>query len=76
MLGLTDSILEQIIVHKVGNKSRDENIYVSPNTLDVDDGVKELLHKYFLSPFKSKAVHWIIYIPIGTIEPKSFVPFQ
>jgi hypothetical protein len=53
MLGLTDSILEQIIVHKVGNKSRDENIYVSPTTLVLDDGVKELLHKYFLSSFKS-----------------------
>ena len=53
MLGLTDSILEQIIVHKVGNKSRDENIYVSPSTLVLDDGVKELLHKYFLSSFKS-----------------------
>jgi hypothetical protein len=53
MLGFSESVLEQIIVHKIGNKSREETLHLSEESLEVDDGIKELLQKYFLSPFKS-----------------------
>lgn len=54
MLVSSEIVLEDIILHKVGNKSRDEDIRFSKSPLKLDGFVKELLLKYFLSPFKSE----------------------
>lgn len=53
MLVTSEVKLENIILHKVGNKSRDEDIRFSKQPLQLEDFIKELLLKYFLSPFKS-----------------------
>ncbi|MDY6801108.1 MAG: nucleoid-associated protein [Bacteroidota bacterium] len=53
MLGFSESNLQQIVVHKVGNKYKNENIYCSKEILKVDDEIKTLLSTYFLTPFKS-----------------------
>jgi hypothetical protein len=46
--------LEKIAVHKVGNKLQGEDLTLSANILPVRESlIKELLLKYFLSPFKS-----------------------
>jgi len=50
--------LNQLIIHKVGNKLRDEGIFVSPALYEMKDGnVEELLLKYFLSSFKEKVFY-------------------
>ena len=54
MLVTSEVQLETIILHKVGNKSRDEDIRFSKSELKLDGAVKELLLKYFLSPFKTE----------------------
>ncbi len=41
------------VLHNVGNKSRDENIHLSKRTISIDHHIKEILLKYFLSPFSS-----------------------
>lgn len=53
MLVTSEIILDTIILHKVGNKTRDEGIHYSQSPLDLDEPIKELLLKYFTSPFKS-----------------------
>jgi len=45
--------IKNIIVHNIGNKLREEEIQISKSLLKVDNPVKELLLKYFLSPFTS-----------------------
>jgi len=58
MLDFTLTKLQNIIVHKVGNKTRDEGIRFSNNYLITEgDILKELLLKYFLSPFKSDSFY-------------------
>jgi hypothetical protein len=53
MINFSNVAFESIIVHKVGNKSREENIVYSQNPITIDnETVRELLTKYFLSPFK------------------------
>ncbi len=52
MLVTSEVQLESIILHKVGNKSREEGLKLSKGELKLDGFVKELLMKYFLSPFK------------------------
>jgi len=50
--------LENLIIHQVGNKLRDEGLFVSPTVCEMKDGdVEELLLKYFLSSFKEEAFY-------------------
>jgi len=48
-----DSVqLKEVIVHKVGNPTRGEELKLSANPLTLNDGiVRSLLTKYFLTPF-------------------------
>lgn len=52
MMNFTNTTLSKIIVHKIGNSSRDEGVKLSKSTLSVNGLVKDLLAKYFLNPFK------------------------
>jgi hypothetical protein len=58
MIDFTSVQLEQIAIHQVGNKLRDEGLKISTSNLDIDDTetVKYLL-KYFLSPFDNNEVY-------------------
>lgn len=50
--------LEKLIIHQVGNKLRDEGLFVSPVECEMKDGdVEELLLKYFLSSFKEEVFY-------------------
>lgn len=52
MTGIDSVELQQVIVHKVGNPSRGEDLKLSANTLTLnDDIVRGLLSRYFLSAF-------------------------
>jgi len=53
MLEFSDTIIDQLAVHKVGSKYNEENIRFSNGILNIDIDIKELLGKYFLTPFKS-----------------------
>lgn len=58
MFDFSNVTLENLIIHKVGNKLRDEGVFVSPSEYVMKDGnIEELLLKYFLSPFKDKALY-------------------
>ncbi|MEG6584680.1 nucleoid-associated protein [Dendrosporobacter sp. 1207_IL3150] len=50
--------MEQLVIHKVGNKLKDEGIVISPELYQITDGdVEELLMKYFLSSFREKVLY-------------------
>lgn len=52
MTGIDSVQLQQVIVHKVGNPSRGEELKLSVNPLTLnDDIVRGMLTRYFLSPF-------------------------
>lgn len=52
MTGIDNVVLQQAIVHKVGNPTRGEELKLSANALTLNDElVNALLTKYFLSPF-------------------------
>ncbi len=44
----------KIIVHKVGNKINQENLFTTQEELQLSEEMKELLNEYFLSAFKSE----------------------
>ncbi len=47
-------MLTKIIVHKVGNKINQENIFLSSEELQLEEDMKELLTDFFLKSFKSE----------------------
>jgi len=52
MTGFDNVILQEVIVHKVGNPTRQEELKLSKNPLTLNDEVvRGLLTRYFLSPF-------------------------
>ncbi|HWR39621.1 MAG TPA: nucleoid-associated protein [Patescibacteria group bacterium] len=57
MFDLSKTRLEQLVIHKVGNPSREEGMSLSAGPIVLYDGdLEELLLKYFLSPFREKVV--------------------
>jgi hypothetical protein len=52
MIDYTNCNIEKVSVHHVGNKTNDENLYLSKSLLDVsNERVEELLFRFFLKPF-------------------------
>lgn len=47
-------MFSKIIVHRVGNKINNENLFLSETELHLEEEIKELLTNYFLSAFKSE----------------------
>jgi hypothetical protein len=52
MVDYTDCKIEDISIHSVGNKTREEELILSRSKLDnIDPVLRNLLHKFFLTPF-------------------------
>lgn len=52
MIDYTNCNIEKVSVHKVGNKTNEEELHLSKAPLDISDiKLRELLIKYFLKPF-------------------------
>ena len=86
MTGIDSVVLESVIVHKVGNPTRSEQLILSSEALTIDDHfVTGLLTKYFLTPFNEAEQYQFshlsdlslneVYTYVQTIfnEPASFV---
>lgn len=52
MINLSEAILNKVIIHKIGNRKRDEVLNLSDYPLKLNDAINAVLKAYFLSPFK------------------------
>ena len=52
MLDFSNAQFDQVVIHKVGNRSRNERLAIAAGTAYLNDEVKELLAAYFLRSFK------------------------
>ena len=58
MIQFADTIIEKIVIHRIGSRHENQGIEFSKNELEIkDDTTKNLLLTYFLSPFKSQDLH-------------------
>lgn len=51
MIVSADARLDRLVIHKTGNKSREEGIKFSKSPVHLSEAIKDLLLRYFLSPF-------------------------
>lgn len=54
MINLFNTQIENLSIHRVGNKSRNEAIFLSENDYKLNDEVTPLLKEYFFKPFRKK----------------------
>ena len=54
MINLFNAQIESLSIHRVGNKSRNENIFLSAAPYQLNDEITPLIKEYFLKPFREK----------------------
>lgn len=54
MINLFNTHIETLSVHRVGNKSRNEAIFLSEQPYNLNDEIAPLLKEYFFKPFREK----------------------
>ena len=54
MLNLYAAQIENLSLHRVGNKSRNESVFLSENPYSPTDEISALLKEYFFKPFREK----------------------
>lgn len=62
MLNLHTAQIESLSVHRVGNKSRNESIFISEKPFPVNDELHSLLKEYFLKPFRDKEENYYQFV--------------
>lgn len=50
---MKETTIQEIILHKVGNKQNEEPLLISETPLQINEVLEDLLPDYFLSPFKT-----------------------
>lgn len=54
MINLFNAHIESLSIHRIGNKSRNENIFLSGQPYALNDEIAPLLKEFFLKPFREK----------------------
>ena len=54
MINLFNTHIESLSIHRVGNKSRNEAIFLSEQPYGLNDEITPLLKEYFFKPFRDK----------------------
>ena len=54
MINLFSTHIASLSIHRVGNKSRNEAIFLSEEPYKMDDEITPLLKEFFLKPFRDK----------------------
>lgn len=54
MINLYNTQIETLSIHRVGNKSKNEELFLSENPYKLTDEITPLLKEYFFKPFRDK----------------------
>ncbi len=57
MLDFKETELDKIVVHSVGNKTQEEELFLSNSNLVLDEDLMDVLKTYFLKPFKENGLY-------------------
>ena len=54
MINLFNAHIDNLSIHRVGNKSRNEALFLSENPYGLNDEIMPLLKEFFFKPFRDK----------------------
>lgn len=58
MINLYQTEIENLHIHKVGNKCRNEELFLSQDPYSINDEIRPILKEFFLKPFREKEVQF------------------
>lgn len=62
MLNLYSAQIESLSLHRVGNKSRNENLFISQEAFRLNDELVPLMKEYFLKSFREKEENYYQFV--------------
>ena len=62
MINLFNTHIESLSIHRVGNKSRNEAIFLSDQPYGLNDEITPLLKEYFFKPFRDKEENYYQFV--------------
>ncbi len=68
MLNLYNTHIASLSIHRVGNKSRNESIFLSQEPFKLDDELTPLLKEFFLKPFRDKEENYFRFTHDADLE--------
>ena len=68
MINLYSTHIQSLSIHRVGNKSRTEPIFLSEKPYEMDDEITPLLKEYFLKPFRDKEENYFQFVHDTDLE--------
>ncbi|MEM7085475.1 MAG: nucleoid-associated protein [Bacteroidota bacterium] len=68
MINLYSTHIQSLSIHRVGNKSRTEPIFLSEKPYEMDDELTPLLKEYFLKPFRDKEENYFQFVHDTDLE--------
>lgn len=68
MINLYSTHIQSLSIHRVGNKSRTEPIFLSEKPYEMDDEISPLLKEYFLKPFRDKEENYFQFVHDTDLE--------
>ncbi len=68
MINLFNAQIESLSIHRVGNKSRNENLFLSAAPYQLNDEIMPLIKEYFLKPFREKEENYFNFSHEADIE--------
>ena len=54
MINLFNTHIESLSIHRVGNKNRNESVFLSEQSYNLNDEIVPLLKEYFFKSFREK----------------------
>ncbi len=74
MINLFSAHIESLSIHRVGNKSRNEAIFLSENPYKMSDEITPLLKEFFLKPFRDKEENYFHFAHEADLEFHGLFP--
>ncbi len=68
MINLFSTHIASLSIHRVGNKSRSEAIFLSEAPYKMDDEITPLLKEFFLKPFREKEENYFNFVHESDLE--------
>ncbi len=62
MINLFNAQIESLSLHRVGNKSRNENLFISKQAFQLSDELSPLIKEYFLKSFREKEENYYQFV--------------
>lgn len=75
MINLFNTQIDEIYIHKVGNKARREEVFLSKEPFQLTDEIRPLIKEFFLKPFREKEELYYKFSEESELAPY-LVPFN